>query len=353
MPLLMNNSQLKQLNLNKSDALTFYPPKGLFKIVYQGLILPNLPAPFHYVNFISLIGQPRIPICYNPSAISTTAIDTATVLVSSSLSTVGHLKSYSAKEQCQFETDSYQFLDVDQIHVDFPNYYFKRNDNEFSCDLRVNICSEIENHTALHWGVADYWYVQCQCVGEIIYKNQKYLIETKGILKHARAVYLPFIAFHFFTYQIIHINEEIQVILSELRNQWNNVIFSRIEVQTSQQGSTLYDRNVVFDTLRVYPKTQTPNGREMYLPREFIWQYQENEEVIFQLHGQSRGDYKFGLAAGYVGSFSYDLFWNNQSYQGSGYCEYIDCRPLHWQEKSKTEQILDQIPHFQPYLCKK
>ena len=99
-----------------------------------------------------------------------------------------------------------------------------------------------------------------------------------------------------------------------MRNQWNNVIFSRIEVQTSQQGSTLYDRYVVFDTLRVYPKIQTPNGREMYLPREFIWQYQENEEVIFQLHGQSRGDYKFGLAAGYVGSFSYDLFWNNQSF---------------------------------------
>lgn len=98
MPILMNNNQLKRLNLNKSEALTFYPPKGLFKIVYQALILPNLPEPFYYLNFISLIGQPRIPICYNASAITTTAIDTATVLVSSSASTVGHLKSYSAKE---------------------------------------------------------------------------------------------------------------------------------------------------------------------------------------------------------------------------------------------------------------
>lgn len=119
MPILISNNQLKQLNLNKSDALIFYPPKGLFKIVYQALILPNLPAPFHYLNFISLIGQPRIPVCYNASAVMTTAIDTATVLVSSSVATVGHLKSYSAKDQCQFDVDRYQFLNIEigRAHV--------------------------------------------------------------------------------------------------------------------------------------------------------------------------------------------------------------------------------------------
>ena len=353
MPILMNNNQLKRLNLNKSEALTFYPPKGLFKIVYQALILPNLPEPFHYLNFISLIGQPRIPICYNASAITTTAIDTATVLVSSSASTVGHLKSYSAKEQCQLEQDRYQFLDVDQIQVDFPNYYFKRDDEELSCQLKVNIGSEIENHSALQWGVGDYWYVRCQCEGEITYKKQKYQIEAQGILKHARAIYLPFIAFHFFTYQIIQVNADLQIILSELRNQWNSIIFSRIEIQSNEQQSRLYDDQVIFDVSRVYPKVQTPNGRDMYLPREFSWQYSEKDVVVFQLTAQSRGDYKFGLAAGYVGSFHYQLLWDNGSYEGTGYCEYIDCRPLHWQEKNKTEQIIDQIAHFQPYLCKK
>ncbi len=350
---LMSNNQLKQLNLNKSDALTFYPPKGLFKIVYQALILPNLPEPFHYLNFISLIGQPRIPICYNASAITTTAIDTATVLVTSGLSTAGHLKSYSAKEQCQLEQDRYQFLDVDQIQVDFPNYYFKRIDEELSCQLTVNISADIENHSALHWGVGDYWYARCQCEGEITYKKQKYQIEAQGILKHARAIYLPFIAFHFFTYQVIQVNANLQIILSELRNQWNNIVFSRIEIQSNEQRSILYDHQVVLDITRVYPKVQTPNGREMYLAREFMWQYQEKNQIIFQLKAQSRGDYKFGLGAGYVGSFNYELIWNNENHKGSGYCEYIDCRPLHWQEKNKSEQIIDQISHFQPYLCKK
>jgi len=353
MPILMNNNQLKQLNLNKSDALTFYPPKGLFKIVYQALILPNLPEPFHYFNFISLIGQPRIPICYNASAITTTATDTATVLVSSSVATVGHLKSYSAKEQCQLDVDHYQFLDIDEIKAVATNYHFRRVDDELSCQLNVKLCAEGENHSALQWGIADYWSAKCQCEGEIHYKKQKYQIEAQGFLKYARAVYLPFIAFHFFTYQIIYINVELQIMLSQLRNQWNNIIFSRIEIQSQEQTDICYEHKVKLEVTRVYPKVQTPNGREMYLPREFIWQYQENDENIFQLHAQSRGDYKFGLAAGYVGSFYYQLMWKNQQYEGTGYCEYIDCRPLRWQEKNKNEQIIDQIPHFQPYLCKK
>ena len=172
-------------------------------------------------------------------------------------------------------------------------------------------------------------------------------------MKHARAIYFPFIAFHFFTYQVIQVNANLQIILSELRNQWNNIIFSRIEIQSNEQKSILYDHQVVLDITRVYPKVQTPNGREMYLAREFIWQYQEKNQIIFQLKAQSRGDYKFGLGAGYVGSFNYELIWNNENHKGSGYCEYIDCRPLHWQEKNKSEQIMDQIPHFQPYLCKK
>ena len=64
----------------------------LFKIVYQGLILPNLPTPLRYFNYISLVGQPRIPLCYNTHSITTSAIDTATVLVSNSQHSVGHLK---------------------------------------------------------------------------------------------------------------------------------------------------------------------------------------------------------------------------------------------------------------------
>ena len=59
----------KQLNQTPNFVKypEYHPPNNKYKIVHQGLILPNLPAPLHYVNFLSIIGQPNIPTLLNPN----------------------------------------------------------------------------------------------------------------------------------------------------------------------------------------------------------------------------------------------------------------------------------------------
>ena len=63
----------KQLNQAphqlKLEQLPFHAPNQKYKIIHQGLIIPNLPAPLHYLNFLSLIGQPNAPMLRNDSAI--------------------------------------------------------------------------------------------------------------------------------------------------------------------------------------------------------------------------------------------------------------------------------------------
>ena len=108
----------------------------LFKIVYQGLILPNLPTPLRYFNYISLVGQPRIPLCYNTHSITTSAIDTATVLVSNSQHSVGHLKTYSIRRQCQFDSALYQFDKTDLIQWQIPMIRLQRLDQKWAVILR-------------------------------------------------------------------------------------------------------------------------------------------------------------------------------------------------------------------------
>ena len=62
--------QSKQLSQAPFQAqLAYHPPKGRYKIIHQGLIIPDLPAPLHYLNFRSLMGQPNVPILRNESAI--------------------------------------------------------------------------------------------------------------------------------------------------------------------------------------------------------------------------------------------------------------------------------------------
>ncbi|SSS05902.1 Uncharacterised protein [Acinetobacter baumannii] len=167
-------------------------------------------------------------------------------------------------------------------------------------------------------------------------------------------MHLPFLSLCFYTCQIINLNETTQITLSQIRNQWNIILFSRLDIQELGKPAVTFTEDVNFHIHRVYPKVETPHGREMYLPREFSWQCKKNGKVIFELYAESRGDYKFGFAAGYIGSFRYQLSWNDQCLQGEGgYCEYIDCRPLRWQEKNQDEKILDKLMLLQPCLYKK
>ena len=49
----------KQLNQTPATTakLPYHAPNRHYKFIYQGLILPNLPAPLHYLNFIGLLGS--------------------------------------------------------------------------------------------------------------------------------------------------------------------------------------------------------------------------------------------------------------------------------------------------------
>lgn len=126
----------------------------------------------------------------------------------------------------------------------------------------------------------------------------------------------------------------------QLRDSFNRILQSRLYLRDASNGTVqMFDQNVHFKVHRVYPKVKTPNGHSMYLPREFEWRYLGKDGYALSVQAQSRGDFKFGLAAGYVGSFKYQVKINNEEQEGeSGYCEYIDCRSLRWQEKTNKQK---------------
>ena len=152
---------------------------------------------------------------------------------------------------------------------------------------------------------------------------------------------------------MIQLKNQRQLIFIQLKNQFNQTIQSRMYLRSAHQQKTIMiDERVGFYVHRVYPKVTTPNQQEMYLPREFEWKVQHAEYDV-HLYGQSRGDFKFGLGAGYVGSFHYQLTINNEVEEGSaGYCEYIDVRPLLWQEQNDDEKNNNKIANIVPIALK-
>ncbi|ENW26309.1 MULTISPECIES: DUF6670 family protein [Acinetobacter] len=345
--------------LNQTPTVSHYPayhgPNSKYKIIHQGLMIPGLPAPLHYLNFLSIIGQPNAPMLANPSAIQTNALDTATVICSTSSHMVGQLHRYSVQQDCNFDAGLFQFLDREQLSGAFPHFRLQRFDSELSFDLSIHTTQLISHFSQVRFSLAEHWSLLCYCQGTLKYKQQTYNIDSLGSFEYARSFNFPYLPLAFLTYQIINLSENRQLLLAQIRDGVNSIVQSRMYLRDLNKMQTqMFDQKVYFKVHRVYPRVTTPNGQNMYLPREFEWCYEAKDGTCIWVQGQSRGDFKFGLAAGYVGSFSYQVKINEENENGEGgYCEYIDCRPLRFQEQDKTDKLLTHLSNSVPLMLKK
>ena len=142
--------QSKQLNQAPSRSLpAYHPPNKKYKIIHQALTIPNLPAPLHYLNFLSMIGQPNTPMFRNNSAIRTTPLDTATVLASSSPHMAGQQNRYSISAECSFQEKTFKFANKEQLMGAFPKFQIQRKDTELSFEIEITTTPLISHFTKL------------------------------------------------------------------------------------------------------------------------------------------------------------------------------------------------------------
>ena len=356
MQLLMNLvDESKQQNQARFPLkLDYHGPKGRYKIIHQGLMIPGLPAPLHYFNFLTIIGQPNIPMIRNSYAIKTYPLDSVALISSVSPHMVGHFHGYSIQDDCEINSNEFRFGSKEKLTGAIPYFKLMRDDNELSVNLEIETYPIISHFTKLKLGLFDHWSLLCRCRGEIDYKGERYSIDELGSFEFARAINIPYLPLNFFTYQIINLESQKQLLLAQIRNSFNQIVQSRMYLRDLRTGtSVMFDENVQFKVLRVYPKVKTPNGHEMYLPREFEWNLKAENKTI-KVMGESRGDYKFGLAAGYVGSYCYTVEIDSQTEKGkSAYCEYIDCRSLKWQEQNQDQKNKQELANPVPCALKK
>jgi len=267
---------------------------------------------------------------------------------------VGQFNHYSIEKDCSLKDDHYQFGDKYTLRGKLPHFQLKREDLELSANLKITTFPVMSCFTKFKLGLYEHWSLLCQCEGELIYKDEVFKIDQLGSFEYTRAINLPYLPLCFYTYQIINLEDQRQLQLIHIRNQFNQILQSKIYLKDLIKNKTeCFESNVHFIVHRVYPKISTPNNHSMYLAREFEWQWCDKTRSI-RIYAQSRGDFKFGVGAGYAGSFNYQLEIDGSHIEGrAGYCEYIDCRPLKWQEMNNHEKMLDQLEHPFPVVLKK
>jgi hypothetical protein len=316
-----------RLDAERFDPATpFGPPRGRYRTVHYGVMVPGLPEPHRFLDVIAVIGQPRVPIWRNDHLVRTSDRDTVSLLTATGAMTSGQLRGFSAAEDCDFAPDGSRLRFGDRLMIEgtYPSYAVRIDHPEVPVELRLAATDVVTHFARLPGGIYDHWSLLCRYEGQVGGSPAAGLCT----LEYARgaAIRLPL---RLFTYSVLNIDDHTQVLMGQVLGPGGLPVQGVVHVRSSDgSGTRSYTRGFDFtvQTFEDEPRT-TPDGRRMRLPREFTWRAEDPSGAeLVRIEGAACGDFTYGMAAGYAGSYRYMGRLVGRPITGTGYLEYIDGR---------------------------
>ncbi|MCH8498980.1 MAG: hypothetical protein LAT63_10910 [Marinobacter sp.] len=304
-------------------------PQGSYATVHYGIMIPGLPEPFRFVNVIALIGQPKARLFANPHLIKTSARNTANLLVGTAAATPDHFKGYDVKKDCEFAADGSKLRFGNDLLIEgrYPTFHVRREGHNFNMVLSLQATNKVAHFANMISGLYDHWSLLCRYTGALELGGKATTIDGLCTFEYARAknVNLPL---RFFTYHIINIDENTQVLMVEVLGPLGMEVQRRVYVRSLDSHGGIYSEGFDFTIhSREEGAVVSPNGDRMRLPKRFSWRVDGDDgSELISLTGECNGDFNYGMTAGYAGSYRYTGHFKGKSVSGTGYIEYIDLR---------------------------
>lgn len=302
---------------------------------HYGVMIPDLPAPHHFFSIMSVIGTPGALAFDIDHALKDTPRGNATVVMGTAATHPQQFQGYSINKDCQFEEDGrhIQFGQNIIITGQYPHYQIIARGQDF--ELRIQILNTDKISWFVKTPLYDHLSLLSTYEGTVHYKGERQEISGLCTFEYAACV-SPYILrdkpipsalkvpLDFFTYQIINLDENTQLLLNDTR--LNDVkIVSKAFLRSLEQYNQTYAAE--FEVLSYQDKPAfSPDGIEMFLPQRFRWIIKHEEKVLMIIQGEVDTPMTYGLGSGYVGAYQYTGNYKNSEIQGRGYIEYIDRR---------------------------
>jgi hypothetical protein len=308
------------------QATPFGPPAGRYRTVHYGVMVPGLPAPLRFMNVIAVIGQPRIPIWRNGHLVETTPADTVSLLTATGAPGGARHVGLSAAEDCDLAADGSRLRFGDEVEITgaFPDYRVRRPDPGTGFDLRLTASRTVSHFAHLAGGLYDHWSLLCRYTGTFRLGGIDLPAAGLANLEYARGadIALPLRAF---TYQIVDVDDRTQVLFGRVLGPARSRLQHEVYVRSLDEPSRLHRTGVRSEVLE-YESTprRTPDGRPMRLPVRFRWSADgAGHRPLVRVEGTATGDWAYGMAAGYAGSFDWTGTFTGKEVGGTGYIEWI------------------------------
>ncbi|WP_143757540.1 DUF6670 family protein [Burkholderia singularis] len=323
------------------SPLVFAPHENSrrYGATHFGVMIPDLPAPHSFMAFASLLGMTGMKITDAANIVSMDGPRHTAVLVHGTAAATNRaLTAYSMKRDMTFAPDGslVRFGEDAELSGRYPRFRLKTSRPGFDVDLNLSatgewtwfVHSRLYQHIALlarYEGVVS-WQGNSMPVSGLA-SWEYYRTISPYLLRNAPLPPRFRIPLDFFTYQIINLDSDTQLLLAYVTFMGRPA--ARLaHLRRAGRGATQIDGKISFTVLTVQDTPAVaPDASVMFLPRTFRWTITDrNGKQLFEINATVDTEMLYGLAAGYVGGYRWEGSYNGKPESGRGYIEYIDQR---------------------------
>ncbi|MFC0316345.1 DUF6670 family protein [Gordonia phosphorivorans] len=313
-----------------SDEVPEHLPEGGWKVVHYGIMVPGLPEPVRFFDMISIFGTAtNVPIFAAPELTPHEPDDTAWLLLGSAVSR-DNFTAYSISKDCDTPPDRSRLAVGDGLTITRSQGKLQMSAATDGLEAELTIRpSRAISHFVHIPGLYDHWSVLCEYEGTFRPAGAAEPIVTSGLCtwEYARGRTDVPIPMRLFTYQILNIDAQTQVLMVEVLGLGGVPLQRLVYVRSLDGSSHTYGSGYRHRVHEYLPTVTTPDGVPMRLPRTFEWAVDdEHGNELIVIRGVANDDYAYGMAAGYAGSYQYTGRFRGCDIDGCGYIEWIDRR---------------------------
>ena len=334
-PLLDQRESASRRPFDAPAKLRPHADTGPWTATHYGVFLPQLPAPHRYLNTMTLIGATGTELFDNDYLSAPDARHTATVLSSTAATNQHHYRAYDTTRDCTFAADGthLQWGDDLLIDVDHPQVTVRGRYQSFSVNLELSLTDQVSYFVKTP--VYEHLSLLASYSGTIEDDSGLHPVRGIGTFEYARFLTHQSLTSHplparlklpadFFTYQIVNLGPNTQVLLTDVRAR------GRIACR-------LAHLRVLGTTTDVYPNTRMDVleyrdtamvdelGRRMTVPQRFQWTVTNRDNSpVLTLDCVVDSPLRYGHGRGYVGAYTFQGTYLGQPVDGSGYLEWVD-----------------------------
>jgi hypothetical protein len=301
---------------------------GRWGIGHYGVMIPGLPEPFRFFDAIVVLGAPRVPIFGAEALLRTTRRDAAWILTGTAALEDG-FQHYSIAADCDLVEDDRHLRFADHLTIERRGREVRLQAarGDVTADLELLLTPAV-SHFAHLPGIYDHWSVLARYQGSFTAGGRTEQLSGLCTYEHARAVNaaLPFVTF--FTYHVLNVSAATQVLMVELLGSRGIVIQRMVYVRDVDGNGTRHTRDFRH-VVHAYAEEPlvTPDGFRMTMPQSFSWSVLDDDgSELVSIEGTANGDYRYGLGAGYAGSYHYTGVFRGEPIGGTAYHEWVDRR---------------------------